>query len=86
MNRASGRTKSFEEMVARDENMAMEKEIIAKFSKKTISESFDIHESNIDAFLTYCLSQKDFSELSDAENTMEIWDYLKIKSVEFKEN
>ena len=86
LNRASGRTKSFEEMVARDENMAMEKEIIAKFSKKTISESLDIHESNIDAFLTYCLSQKDFSELSNAGNTMEIWDYLKRKSVDFKEN
>ncbi len=86
MNKLSGRTRSFEEMVARDENMALEKEIIGKFSKKTISESLDIHESNIDAFLTYCLSQKDFSELSNAGNTMEIWDYLKRKSVDFKEN
>ena len=84
MNKLSGRTKSFEEMVARDENMAMEKEIIAKFSKKTISESFDIPETNIDGFLTYCLHQEDFSELSNG-NTTEVWEYLKIKSTEFKE-
>ncbi len=86
MNRASGRTKSFEEMVARDENMAMEKEIIAKFSKKTMSENFDIPEASIDAFLTYCLFQTDFSELSNARNTVEVWEYLKTKSIEFKEN
>ena len=85
MNRASGRTKSFEEMVARDKNMAIEKEIIAKFSKKTMSENFDIPEANIDAFLTYCLFQTDFSELSNAGNTAEVWEYLKTKSIEFKE-
>lgn len=85
MNRVSGRTKSFEEMAARDKNMAIEKEIIAKFSKKAMSENFDIPETNIDAFLTYCLFQTGFSELSKAGNTAEIWEYLKTKSVEFKE-
>lgn len=84
MNRASGRTKSFEEMVARDENIELEKEIITKFTKKTISEDFDIPETNIDGFLTYCMSQDDFSELSNAGNTMEIWEYLKARSIEFK--
>ena len=84
MNRISGRTKSFEEMVARDEDMALEKEIIAKFSKKTISESFNIPETNIDGFLTYCMAQKDFSELSQAGNTEEVWEYLKVRSIEFK--
>ena len=48
MNKLSGRTKSFEDMIARDENMELEKEIISKFSKKTLSESFDIPEANID--------------------------------------
>ena len=33
MNRVSGRTKSLEDMVARDEKMALEREIISKFSK-----------------------------------------------------
>lgn len=85
MNRVSGRTKSFQNMVARDKNMEMEKEIIAMFSKKTISESFDIPETNIDGFLTYCMSQKGFSELSRPWNTDEIWKFLKVKSIEFKE-
>lgn len=83
LNKASGRTKSLEEMVARDENMKLEKEIITKFSKETIAESFDIPEANIDAFLTYCMSQEDFSTLSQAGNMEDIWQYLKAKSVEF---
>ncbi len=84
MNKVSGRTKSFEDMVARDEDMELEKEIIAKFSKTAISENFDIPETNIDGFLTFCMSQKDFSQLSQAGNTMEIWKYLKARSIEFK--
>ncbi|MBD1262596.1 hypothetical protein HZY62_18510 [Maribacter polysiphoniae] len=84
MNKISGRTKSFEEMVARDENMEFEKEIIAKFPKKTISDNFGIPETNIDGFLTYCMSQKDFSTLSQAANSMELWEYLKARSLEFK--
>jgi hypothetical protein len=84
MNKVSGRTRSLEEMVARDENMKLEKEIITKFSKKSMSENFDIPETGIDAFLTFCMSLTDFSELSSVVNTMEIWEYLKTKSIEFK--
>ncbi len=84
MNRISGRTKSFEDMVTRDKNMAMEKQIIAKFPKRTISGHFNIPETNIDGFLTFCLSQKDFTELSSTWNTAEVWEYLKAKSIEFK--
>lgn len=84
MNKASGRTKSLKDMVARDAKMELEKEIINKFSKKAMSEDFDIPETNIDGFLTYCLSQTDFSELSKVGNTGEIWDYLKASSTEFK--
>ncbi len=84
MNRLSGRTKAFEEMVIRDEKMKLEKEIIAKFSKKSISKGFDIPETKIDRFLTYCLLQDDFLELSK-RNTTEVWEYLKNKSVEFSQ-
>lgn len=84
MNRISGRTKSYEDMVTRDENIAIEREIIARFSKKTISEAFEIPETKIDGFLTYCLVQDDFSELSE-KTTTEIWEYLKRKSIEFRE-
>lgn len=85
MNRVSGRTKSLEEGVARDEQMAMEKEIVAKFSKQTIAETFDIPETHVDGFLTYCMSQTDFLEVSKQQNSMQIWEYLKAKSIEFKE-
>ena len=86
MNKLSGRTKTFEDMVARDESMELEKEIISKFSKETMSDDFSILESNIDGFLTYCLSQSDFADLSEAGNSMEVWEYLKARSIEFKES
>ena len=84
MNKVSGRTNSLEEMVERDQNMNLEKEIIYKFSKQTIAENFDIPESNVNGFLTFCLSQPDFNALSDSGNMAEIWAYLETKSVEFK--
>ena len=84
MNKVSGRTNSLEEMVERDQNMNLEKEIIYKFSKQTIADNFDIPESNVNGFLTFCLSQPDFNALSDSGNMAEIWAYLETKSVEFK--
>ena len=84
MNRASGRTKSFEDMVLRDEVMELEREVITKFSKQTLAESFDIPEANVDGFLTYCMSQNDFTSLSETANTTEIWKYLEKRSIEFK--
>ncbi|WP_133672579.1 hypothetical protein [Maribacter caenipelagi] len=85
MNKVSGRTKYLEEMVERDENMKLEKEIINKFSKRTIAESFDIPKSKVNGFLTYCLSQPDFNELSNAGSMDQIWAYLERNSVAFKE-
>lgn len=84
MNKVSGRTRLLEEMVERDENMNLEKEIIYKFSKRTIAEHFNIPESNVNGFITYCLSQPDFNELSDSGNMSEIWAYLETKSFDFK--
>jgi hypothetical protein len=60
--------------------------IIYKFSKRTIAEHFDIPESNVNGFLTYCLSQPDFNALSSSANMAEIWAYLETKSVVFKRN
>lgn len=85
MNRVSGRTKSLKEMVDRDKSMELEQKIIALFPKETMSISFDIPENHMEGFLTYCLSQPDFTELSEVGSTTEIWKYLKEKSIEFKE-
>ncbi|HDZ04204.1 hypothetical protein LCGC14_0068300 [marine sediment metagenome] len=85
MNRLSGRTKSLEEMVARDEKTEMERDIIDKFSKKVICDSFQISEENFEGFITFCISQNDFLELTQSGNSLQIWEYLKSKSIEFKE-
>ncbi|CAM4335163.1 CarboxypepD-reg-like domain-containing protein [Zobellia roscoffensis] len=83
-NRISGKTKLLETMVKGDVNTEMEKKILANFSKETMAESFNIPESNINGFLTYCMSQNDFTSLSETANTTEIWAYLEEGSVEFK--
>ncbi|MGC1516881.1 MAG: hypothetical protein WA810_15010 [Maribacter sp.] len=85
MNRVSGRTKSLEDRVARDEKMEFENALIAKFSKETLSQEFGIPRSAIDGFLTYCMSQNDFSVKLQTGNTISVWEYLRGKSVEFKE-
>ncbi|WP_276166660.1 hypothetical protein [Zobellia alginiliquefaciens] len=82
-NRISGKTNLLETMVKGDVNTEMEKKILANFSKETMAESFNIPESNINGFLTYCMSQNDFTTLSETANTTEIWKYLEKRSVEF---
>jgi hypothetical protein len=62
-SRVSGKTKSLEDMVARDENVKMENKIISMFSKKTISEAFGISQNNVDGFLSFCLAQPDFFQI-----------------------
>jgi len=84
LNYISGRTKKLKEIVSVDEDIKMEKEIINMFSKKTISEESGIPLENIDGFLTFCISQEDFSNLSSAGNSFEVWKYLMAKSEEFK--
>ncbi|TXN37161.1 hypothetical protein FVB32_02400 [Flagellimonas hymeniacidonis] len=84
LNYISGRTKTLKNRVSLDKNIKMETEIVNMFPKTTISQEFGIPLKNIDGFLTFCLSQDDFSGLSDMGNTIEIWNYLKSKSQEFK--
>nr|WP_298927368.1 hypothetical protein [uncultured Allomuricauda sp.] len=86
LNYISGRTKKLKEIVSVDEDIKMEKKIISMFSKKTISEESGIPLENIDGFLTFCISQEDFSNLSSAGNSFEVWKYLMAKSEEFKRN
>ncbi len=85
LNFISGRTKTLKDAVSREENVKMENKIISMFSKTTISEAFGIPQNNIDGFLNFCLAQKDFSKLSEAKNSIQIWKYLKDKSNEYKE-
>ncbi len=85
MNKLSGRTKSLEQIVSNQKDIDLEKEILSKFTKEAISDGFDIHPESVNAFLTFCIFQDDFSKLSQSTSNAEIWNYLKRKSNEFKE-
>jgi hypothetical protein len=84
MNRISGRTKALEAMVNRDEIRKLESKILQKFSKKIISEGFNLSETEIDGFITFCMEQPDFLEINEKGSADEIWNYLIKKSSEFK--
>lgn len=83
MNKLSGRIGSLERRVATDKKIELQKEIISKFPKETICEGFNIPQKKLEEFLTYCISQTDFLELSKESNTEEIWEYLRTKSIRF---
>jgi len=85
MNRVSGRTQYYRQAIVRDETLILEKDIIDMFTKESMSGEFEIPETDIDGFLTYCLAQPDSSELLLAGNSMIIWNYLREKSDDFKE-
>lgn len=84
MNRISGRTKALEAMVNRDEIRKLESKILQKFSKKIISEGFNLSETEIDGFITFCMEQPDFLEINEKASSDEIWNYLIKKGSEFK--
>lgn len=84
LNRLIGRTKSLKDEVSRDESLKMENKIVRTFSRETMSEAFGISQNYIDGFLSFCSAQKDFSKLSEATNSFQIWEYLKDKSKEYK--
>ncbi|MEO9512744.1 MAG: hypothetical protein ABJN84_10680 [Flavobacteriaceae bacterium] len=84
LNFISGRTKTLKDAVSREENTKMENKIVKMFSKTTMSEAFGISQNNIDSFLSFCLAQPDFLKMEEVENTIQIWEYLKSKSYEFK--
>ena len=84
MNRVSGRTQYFRQAIVRDEILILEKDIIDMFTKESMSKEFSIPQTEIDSFLLYCLAQPGFSELLEPKNTYKIWQFLKMKSIEFK--
>ncbi len=85
LNRVSGRTQNLRGRVNRDEDLLVESNLITLFSRETLSEGLGIPRDKMNGFLTYCLSQSDFSTLSEKPDTLDIWEYLRERSDEFKE-
>jgi len=84
LNKISGRTKKLKEHILLDEHIKIENNIDNLFSKKTLSEELGIPQINIADFLDYCINQPDFSKLSETINALQVLEYFKTKSYEYK--
>ncbi|QKX07332.1 hypothetical protein HN014_21260 [Aquimarina sp. TRL1] len=84
LNRLSGRTKKLKHRLTLDKNTSIEKEIIAVFPKKTIAEAFGIPYINIDDFISFCIHQTDFHLLYNTKSVLDVFEYMKNKSREYK--
>ncbi|TPN82163.1 carboxypeptidase-like regulatory domain-containing protein [Aquimarina algicola] len=84
LNKISGRTKSLKGRVALDEKVKVEDEIINMFSEIEIAEELQIPQSHVERFLQYAMNQEAFTELIDAKNAFQVWEYIKDSSLSYK--
>ncbi len=84
INTISGRTKELKDRILLDKYIKIENEIDNLFSKKVLSKELGIPQMNIADFLDFCLNQPDFSKLRDTTNALQILEYFKSKSYEYK--
>jgi len=84
LNKLSGRTKQLKNRIALDEHIKMENTVDHLFSKKALSQALGIPQTNIDAFLDFCIHQPDFATLSETMNALQVFEYFKTKSHAYK--
>ena len=84
LNKISGRTKKLKDHILLDEHIKIEKGIDNLFSKKVLSEELGIPQMNIADFLDFCVNKPDFSILPETINALQVFEYFKSKSYEYK--
>ncbi len=84
INKISGRTKELKDRILLDEHIKIENEIDNLFSKKVLSQELGIPQTNITDFLDFCLNHPDFSKLPNTINALQILEFFKSKSYEYK--
>lgn len=84
LNKISGRTKKLKDHILLDKHIKIENEIDNLFSKNILSEELGIPQMKIADFLGFCINQPDFSKLTETTNALQIFEYFKSKSYEYK--
>ncbi len=84
LNKISGRTKKLKDHVSLDKHVKIENEIDNLYSKKILSEELGIPQTNIVGFLDFCVNHPDFSKFPKTINALQVLEYFKSKSYEYK--
>lgn len=84
LNKISGRTKKLKYHILLDKHIKIENEIDNLFSKNILSEELGIPQMKIADFLDFCINQPDFYKLTGTTNALQVLEYFKSKSYEYK--
>jgi len=86
INAITGRTKMLKQRIARNEKYERTQRVRAFYPDSLYSTEFKIPEEKIDDFMYYCEVDTAFQILVDTHDRFRIWEYMRKKSVVYREN
>lgn len=86
INALTGRTKYLKSVVARDRKYARTERVRAFYRDSVFLTELRIPLNKIDDFMYYCEVDTSFNEVVDSRDRLRIWEFLKTKSVLYREN
>jgi len=86
INAISGRTKMLKKRVERNKLYDRTERVRAFYADSVYVKQLSIPEDKIDDFLYYCEVDPRFQQIVDTHSKIEIWEYLRRKSLLYREN
>ncbi|MGI9549847.1 MAG: hypothetical protein ACR2MT_01505 [Aurantibacter sp.] len=86
LNGISGRTKMLKKRVKRDEKYARTQRVRAFYTDSLFTTEFKIPQDKIDDFMFFCEVDMTFQEVVDTHDRLKIWEYLRRKSLVYRNN
>ncbi len=86
INAITGRTKMLKQRIARNRKYERTQRVRAFYADSLYTSEFRIPKEKIDDFMYYCEVDPEFQSLVDSHDRFKIWEYMRKKSVVYKEN
>ena len=86
INAITGRTKMLKQRVARNKLYDRTERVRAFFADSVYQKELRISEEKIDDFLYFCEVDANFQQIVDTHDQIQIWEYMRKKSVVYRKN
>ena len=86
LNAISGRTKMLKNRIARNEKYDRTLRVRAFYADSLYQKEFKIPEDNIANFMYFCEVDPDFQAIVDSHDRFRIWEFMRKKSLVYREN
>ncbi|MBD0779856.1 carboxypeptidase-like regulatory domain-containing protein [Maribacter sp. ANRC-HE7] len=86
INAITGRTKMLKQRVARNKTYERTQRVRAFYADSLYTTEFKIPQGNIDDFMYFCEVDPVFQTLVDSHDRFKIWEFMRRKSVVYREN